>query len=1088
MESLRAYGCLCFCVLWTGWLSAQYVRFDASTYQSRDSLIAGYVHEEDYKKALPLIEAQLDYLVKSNRTDSLFRYVYKVGRTVWRTQDAEAGILRTEQLIDLVLATDTHRLHHLQVYEDLSWVYYETGRNDLCIQADERYLKICKGMPHATPRQRSVAYYNLGFDYMTLGNWKEAVAYFENSIPPLLQAEVYEVKRLVNCYNALGAARQRIGDFDSAKKAFDVCLAHIDSLSEADDRLINTSNVLGNLALIYEQEGDFVSAKNHVQKAMETRKEWLKLDHEPWELDQQKKLLASNYHNLGVLYFKMGDYSRARQLLLYERSYKKQILEPGHPDYDKTFETFGSLQVALGEYDSAFVNLSIYRDACLKHFGRKSYFTGNAYQRLAKINLLRGSYQEALESYGEAIYIFTVISDEDTGQELAESHLRRAEVYGHLGALDKASADIEVAIAIYAESGNASADVNRGMAFLAKANLLHKFGLQPDALIAVDTAIANLSESHRNLPTNGNRKAVQLAPYLPDAYHTRAAILRKHKPGAHGRREALEALDYAIDILRDKKRAFDADEAQLYLYEDHAGVFQMALALRFEQFVEEKSKAALERIFALTEESRAILLRRQLTGFSSLKLANIPDSLPAQERKYIAQLTGRRPLDGDYFEVEKTYEALQNYIKKQYPAYYELRFEEKVATTAQLQQEWLQPGSNLIRYVVLDSLAFAICISRNSMDAIALNLAGLGEDIHALNTAILAGDGPAYQRTAISLHQALVAPLLPHIQGDELFIIPDKELFGLNFEALIDPVSGASLLEHFTISYLHSATTALQFGSLSGKTGSGALAFAPGFSDEVKALYAASVKDSSIFDPHYMMRIQQPFAVNTANKVSTLFAGKAYTGAGATEQRFKDEAGQFGIIHLGTHTEINNLSPMLSRLVLTKTPGEEEDGYLHAYEIYNLDLHAELAVLTACETGVGKNVESEGILSLAHSFAYAGVPSIVMSLWQIDEKTSAVVVEDFYRLMAKGMPKNQALRQAKLNYIKANPGELSAPYYWSGLVLIGDVHPVQIHSGTQQWWPYMPVVLLLSLIAIWAYRKRTKSKLRLTGTEMETGG
>ncbi|MCB0785373.1 MAG: CHAT domain-containing protein, partial [Flavobacteriales bacterium] len=84
----------------------------------------------------------------------------------------------------------------------------------------------------------------------------------------------------------------------------------------------------------------------------------------------------------------------------------------------------------------------------------------------------------------------------------------------------------------------------------------------------------------------------------------------------------------------------------------------------------------------------------------------------------------------------------------------------------------------------------------------------------------------------------------------------------------------------------------------------------------------------------------------------------------------------------------------------------------------------------------------EGVRSLAHSFAYAGCPSLVMALWQVDEKSTAEILDRFYDGLADGLPKHEALRRAKLDFLDRAAGELALPYYWGGLVLVGDVTPV----------------------------------------------
>ena len=166
---------------------------------------------------------------------------------------------------------------------------------------------------------------------------------------------------------------------------------------------------------------------------------------------------------------------------------------------------------------------------------------------------------------------------------------------------------------------------------------------------------------------------------------------------------------------------------------------------------------------------------------------------------------------------------------------------------------------------------------------------------------------------------------------------------------------------------------------------------------------------------------------------------------------------------------------MYSRLVLSKsgsTTDAESDGYLHAYEIYELDLRAQLAVLSACETGTGRTDEGEGVRSLGYGFAYAGCPSLVVSLWSIDEKVSATILERFYAYLAEGMPKHIALRQAKLDHLAQAQDELALPYYWAGLVLVGDVGPVEIGGGWERVVGWCIAVLMLIGLFVWWFKRR----------------
>ena len=165
---------------------------------------------------------------------------------------------------------------------------------------------------------------------------------------------------------------------------------------------------------------------------------------------------------------------------------------------------------------------------------------------------------------------------------------------------------------------------------------------------------------------------------------------------------------------------------------------------------------------------------------------------------------------------------------------------------------------------------------------------------------------------------------------------------------------------------------------------------------------------------------------------------KVYTGAEAREDRVKSEAGGARILHFATHGMLNNASPMYSHLALAEG-GANEDGLLEAWELMRLDLKADLAVLSACETARGRVGAGEGMIGLSWAMFIAGVPSTVVSQWKVEAAGTRDLMVSFHRALIshKAMPtKTEALRQAALKLMK-NP-ETRHPFYWAGFVLIGD--------------------------------------------------
>jgi CHAT domain-containing protein len=157
------------------------------------------------------------------------------------------------------------------------------------------------------------------------------------------------------------------------------------------------------------------------------------------------------------------------------------------------------------------------------------------------------------------------------------------------------------------------------------------------------------------------------------------------------------------------------------------------------------------------------------------------------------------------------------------------------------------------------------------------------------------------------------------------------------------------------------------------------------------------------------------------------------------ETAMSPDIGEYQIVHFATHGILNSEEPEFSGILLTKVDqnGVERNGLMALHDIYTLDLSAELTVLSACQTALGKDVKGEGNVGLTHSFMSAGSKSVVSSLWKVEDRATASLMSDFYDAMLRqGVPPVAALRAAKLKMME-DP-RWQAPYYWAGFVFQGD--------------------------------------------------
>ncbi len=189
-----------------------------------------------------------------------------------------------------------------------------------------------------------------------------------------------------------------------------------------------------------------------------------------------------------------------------------------------------------------------------------------------------------------------------------------------------------------------------------------------------------------------------------------------------------------------------------------------------------------------------------------------------------------------------------------------------------------------------------------------------------------------------------------------------------------------------------------------------------------------------------------PQLPNTRREVEsisgTVRAGKCriYVGSDATEASVKHEVlSDYRMLHFATHAVMDDKAPSMSGVVLSLVNTGAEDGILRISEIFNLDLKADLVVLSACQTGLGKLVKGEGVIGLTRAFLYAGARRVVVSLWEVNDLATADFMGIFYRRMQAGMTPAIALRQAKLAMVRSDSPAYRHPYFWAPFVVVGSL-------------------------------------------------
>ncbi len=312
----------------------------------------------------------------------------------------------------------------------------------------------------------------------------------------------------------------------------------------------------------------------------------------------------------------------------------------------------------------------------------------------------------------------------------------------------------------------------------------------------------------------------------------------------------------------------------------------------------------------------------------------------------------------------------------------------------------------------------------------------------------------------------------------QILIIPDGLLSQLPFEILLTEKISEDYVDYQNLPYLintyytgyaYSANLLLSKPLITGQSGDRLVAFSY---SKINADQKDEGRSGAQEELHHAAIELQAIRKEMGPKKS-----RYYYDLDATESQFKRIASNYHIIHLAVHGESDTTSSMNTKLIFKNELDSMEDGELFMHELFGLDLsNTELAVLSACETGIGKAYTGEGVFSMARGFAYAGCPSIVMSLWRVDDRFTAQLMKNFYKNLKKGENIAASLTNSKRQFI-AESGEIGAhPSNWAAFIPIGKNLVVVKKSYIVYYLLSAVVIIILFLI----YIRTKKSPIKNT--------
>ncbi|MBI1344595.1 MAG: CHAT domain-containing protein [Terrimonas sp.] len=500
---------------------------------------------------------------------------------------------------------------------------------------------------------------------------------------------------------------------------------------------------------------------------------------------------------------------------------------------------------------------------------------------------------------------------------------------------------------------------------------------------------------------------------------------------------ALDAYQSAFKLADYVENSYDSDEARLFLnkikYNIHSKPIHIALLLYERKkeiqylndayFFDQRNKASIlsfniaqSALINNNQEIRPLIenrnrIKREITRLS-LKASNMVEEAPLDEIN--------NAIRDQEIMLGKTEETIRQAGETN-----NLNIHDRIPDIAFLQEDLLDKNTSILSYHLSESELLILIINKKTFT---YKRIPIHDNFHiktdSLNQLLRTGETDQFrtlQELCRSLYDYLVEPISNDIASTKrLIIIPDDELNYLPFETLVDR-NNEYLLYHHSVQYQYS--TALLVNNKKNT-----------LSKDYPTLGLAPFTDQQI--PGEFANL--PYSGEEIKNLK----GKILLGHSAAKDSLIKYANQFPVIHFATHAKANDDEPLQSYIAFVD---HQQQDKLFASEIYNMQLDAtNLVILSACETGSGKLIRGEGMMSLTRAFAYAGCPNIIASLWKAEDRSTSYILSRLHFYLHRGFQKDIALQKAKLDLLN-NPDfdpTLKIPGYWGHMVFIGNYEPV----------------------------------------------
>ena len=809
----------------------------------------------------------------------------------------------------------------------------------------------------------------------------------------LLQAAPDDLREPI-VLNQAGDAYRQLGNYQQAAQIFERAIA----LAQASDDLRSEETALTQLASVHFRQNNYLQSMEYSRRALEVSKaitaRKAKLDTYP-----QRHIGA-----IADVYYRLGDLATAEQTYL--ESLELSIAAKDQFNQSSVLSGLGDVYIEQGKLPQA---ISVEEQALA--LGEKS---GSVPNQLGPLNSLSALYREMGDAQKALLYVQRAL-------KLLESRtqpLWEAESLNNLGLLHLK----------FGEVAKAKSAFERTLA-------IDQRTTTPNVIWQAHSGLADAYSQLGDLDQAGKH------------YQTSIETIESVRAKLGGEQEKAGFFQDKVEVYRKQiallltprlKNTNSLNAAEAFRYSERARgrAFLDILA---------ESRVDVEQNTPPDLKKRQLELQQRVSQLTTQLIKERSQESNKQDQTKIAQLEkGLSQADVELADWLRD-------LRRHDPRYAALKYPEPITLAAA--QRMLDDQTTLLSFSLGETQSFLFALTRNDFQVKRLpSEATLRQNVQKFLAAITDKNNPdtmEYRRQALWLSQQLLQPVSGMLKGNKLLIVPDGVLHRLPFEALLLPGTSAQgdlrrlsyLIRRFAISYAPSASV---LSELQNEHKPRAPKKFIGFGDPVyeqraEGLIVSTLRTAGATRLNFQ---PLPYSREEITGIAKLFAdedAEVFFGEDASEQNVKapERLKHYQMVHFSTHGYINEVRPRFSGLVLSlphsATNSVSEDGLLSSYEIFNLKLNADLVVLSACETGLGKEVKGEGLMSLTRAFMYAGTSSVLVSLWNVNDESAADLMIRFYRKLKTGMNKGEALRQAQLETIRDN----GFPFFWAPFVLVG---------------------------------------------------